>query len=678
MNRATHEAGQALVMVIALSILLMTVGVMLVQQTIQTDPLLQTDSIEHAAYRGLQAGMDAYLSIVNTNPNLANCNSSTNNTPSHPYPLCAGAQYQYWNLVSNTNSGNGTIPEWYLFDNPQPQFNSDGSLAVLKVQIVGVAGFPGHYAFQSSVANLASVNGFLNTLWWSDYESSNTTFTDPNYAGGNVCKYDWQSNGLGAAYSGAGSNCSPVSFGPNDTINGPIFSNDSIYVSGGPNFGTTAPYTSVKTQDPTCIFTHPLSPFTCSSDVGNYAQPPVSADKQKPQTAPVDDSSLAKVAAIPAPNNGCVYYGPTTITLTGSTMTVVSKDTVSGVTGVNTGCALPDGTPGGGLPPNGVISVQDAVAAGTGNPASKVVTGANPFDDPADSGHPYAQLCGNYTINVAGGNFTMPCYFGGTASPDSEGDAFVRGNLAASTTVAGQLTIGTSNDIIIDGNLTYTDCSTPNEWIAAGSTVLGSGTPQESRCGYRTDGYNDSLGLIADHYVEVDHPVYPTDSPRTCRSNCHSQGDPLPNCQTSGAVALPLCTPVDSSNNITIDAAILALTQSFGINNYASGGPMKIGNNPATGNIILYGSLQQEARGAVGVIGNTGFTKFYTWDPRLDLVSPPSYLNPGTASYNLNSSGIASSLNYPTLTGVYNGASTVTYTCSQQTPPPQCPGVPAP
>ena len=625
MKRTARDAGQAVIMVIGLSVLLMTVGVMLVDQTIQTDPLLQSDSIQHAAYRGLEAGMNAYLSIVNANPNLANCNTSTNG-----FALCQGARYQTWNLVSNTNGANGTIPEWYLFDNPQPQFNPDGSLATLKVQIVGVAGFPNHYAYQSSVANLAPVNGFLTTLWWSDYEASDPSATDPNYVSHNLCKYDWQTG-----YTGAGPNCQPVYFGPSDTINGPVFSNDSIYVTGGPNFGAAAPWAAVKTQDPYCIFTDPSCPLGNPSNVGNFAAPPLSADKQPKEPTPALADSMANLAAIAAeavPNNGCVYYGPTTIVLTGATMTVTSTDTTS----VASGCPLNGSGP---LPPNGVVSVNDAPGSG--------VKGANPFDDSAQRGK-YAQTCGDYTVN---GN-KMPCAFGlRSGQQDSEGDVFVSGNLAgnpSSPSVAGQLTIAASNDIIIDGNLTYTDCS--GYW---------SGTPQESACRYRTDNFvkNDALGLIAGHYVEVDHPVYP-----------RNKSALLPNCGSRQVAPPPLCQPVDASGNITIDAAILALTQSFGVNNYASGGKL--------GDIILYGSLQQEARGAVGLIGYSGFIKYYTWDPRLELVSPPSYLNPGTASYQLNSSGISSSLNYPPLNNVYGVGGT--FQCSPQPPlpAPQCPVVP--
>jgi hypothetical protein len=708
-------------MVIAMSVLLMTVGVMLVAQTLQTDPLLQANTIQHSAYRGLEAGMNAYQSIINTNPNLANCNTSTNSSA-----LCQGAQYQKWNLVSNTDGGNGTIPEWYLFGNPQPVFNGDGSLASLQVQVVGVAGFPNHYAFQSSVANLGPVNGFLDNLWWSDFQASDTNVSNPVYTGPNaVCKYNWANN-----YQGPGPNCGAVFYGPTDVVNGPVFSNDSVYVSPSPTFGLAPPLpaASVKTQDPTCLFvdgssalttlttaltkgaatgttlrvnplssgvsptdivvvasggssqsftatatsttggttltvtsqtanaTYPVgaSITTCSgaSAVSNFAQVlPISAIAQPHQTPPADDSSLKLVASIAGPtNNGCVYYGPTTITLTGSTtagtMTVTSPDTVA----TGNGCPL---NTNGSLPHNGVVYVDNAVPT-SANANSRIVAGVNPFDDTADSGHPYAQTC-------ADDGSGMPCYFGwtGSATQDSEGDAFVSGSLAASATGSGVLTIGASNDIIITGALTYGDCA--SNWV---------GTAQQSACNYRTDkAYpnNDSLGLIANQYIEVNHPVYPTNS-QFCFFNCHQQGDPLPNCGAGQVAAAPLCNPVDASGNtLTIDAALLGLTQSFGVDNYSSGS--------ALGKLILYGSIQQEARGAVGTFsGSTvvsGYSKLYTWDPRLELVAPPSYLNPGTASYNLNSSAISPSLLCPALKNVYVSPPGTVGTTA-------CPTVPAP
>jgi hypothetical protein len=71
------------------------------------------------------------------------------------------------------------------------------------------------------------------------------------------------------------------------------------------------------------------------------------------------------------------------------------------------------------------------------------------------------------------------------------------------------------------------------------------------------------------------------------------------------------------------------------VNNYQQGGN--------DGQLYVYGSIQQDARGAVAQLGGggavtSGFGKTYTWDPRLALYSPPFYLTPGTSSWALISS----------------------------------------
>jgi hypothetical protein len=96
----------------------------------------------------------------------------------------------------------------------------------------------------------------------------------------------------------------------------------------------------------------------------------------------------------------------------------------------------------------------------------------------------------------------------------------------------------------------------------------------------------------------------------------------------------PLCDPStttgsgDGTQGLTIDATILALNQSFAVNNYSVGGN--------EGTLNIYGSIQQDARGAVGQSG--GYVKYYLYDPRLTLYGPPYYLTPGTPSWSLESS----------------------------------------
>jgi len=170
--------------------------------------------------------------------------------------------------------------------------------------------------------------------------------------------------------------------------------------------------------------------------------------------------------------------------------------------------------------------------------------------------------------------------------------------------------------------------------------------------------------LIANEFVAVDHPIDPANT-----------GDSLPFCGDPGSEkqggisptmsevdATPMCTPnLDpyagqnsvTQGNIVIDASILALNQSFVCNNHDSG--------PNMDQIILYGSIQQEARGPIGggtlnanangvptsSDSHTGYGKFYTWDPRLELVAPPSYLNPTDGSYALASSVVSDATTCP-------------------------------
>ena len=192
------------------------------------------------------------------------------------------------------------------------------------------------------------------------------------------------------------------------------------------------------------------------------------------------------------------------------------------------------------------------------------------------------------------------CYYGESSTPDAEGDAFVSGALS------GQLTIGTANNVIITGSLTYADCS--GNWTTGQSGEAG------SFCPYNVGGTNDSLGLIANNYAEVNHPV------------TNAGGSVLPGC---GANAGVLCDPANGGSGLTIDAAILALTQSFVVNNYAQGS--------TEGQLNLYGSIQQYARGPVGTFSGSssvsGYVKHYTWNPLMGLVSPPSYLVPSTAPW---------------------------------------------
>jgi len=641
--------------VLGIVLLLVSGGSLLAASAMQHDPLVQADTLSHYAYRALEAGIDTYLNTINAQPNLVNCSSVSTSA------MCTnavnGIKYNTWTPVANTGGSTGAVPEYYLWTNPQLCFSTSattqtscsvtgtpvGDLAHVQALIVGAAGYPGHFAYQSSVASFVPENGFLTHIWWSNYES-----TDPALAGDppSACTYDWN-NG----YNGPGAACAEVFFGPNDKLFGPVFANDSIYVASQPNFGSASDPSPVTTHDPNCLFVDPLdgnhgSPPGCASattDVGAYDA--TNSHFGVPlEPIPTGDSQLQQVAAL----GGCVYSGPTTISLyaKGGTqyMNVWSPETpVTGGhdadnaptnTNVCVGTQIPAPSGGNG---NGVIYVANAAGTCAGN-------GDNPFDDTAHGGA-NAQISTAYGYNYTDDITTVPA--------DCEGDAFVRNaapnampSSGATTGVAGNLTIAAANNVVITGSLTYTDCpATPTPF---NSTNTGP-------CGYNTgaSAVNDSLGLIAQNYVEVNHPGVPNCQTFWGRTSCQPTPSSIEaRCTaTVSDVGAAICDP---GPNLVIDAAVLALSHSFAVNNYSVGSP--------EGTLTVYGSIDQDWRGAVGTFsGSTlvsGYSKYYTWDNRLEYVSIPSYLNPGTPSWGLASSAVVVASRCPAWPGPYPNSTT--------------------
>jgi hypothetical protein len=167
--------------------------------------------------------------------------------------------------------------------------------------------------------------------------------------------------------------------------------------------------------------------------------------------------------------------------------------------------------------------------------------------------------------------------------PSSSGDpnygvcsgAGCNGDAKVSGTLAGQLTIAAQNDVIITNNLLY----------------------------HTYPGGTDVLGLVANNNVAIYHPV---------------SGSPSVN--AAGSLTDP-----------TVDAAILALSHSFYVQNWTKGAPL--------GTLTINGVITQEYRGAVGTfsgsppVTGTGYDKSYTYDTRLKYLSPPYFLSPTQSAW---------------------------------------------
>ena len=464
-------------MIVALTVMLVTFGGVMINSIVNNAPILKQASIQRYAYRALASGLNAYQNAINANPYLAACNSASNYSvgpPATGNPQCAGLSYQTWSIVPGTDAGNGVIPEYYKFDNPQ-QITDPTTKAItyLEVQIVGAAGFPGKNVFYSTVAKFTPQNGFLNGVWWSNYESS-------EFPVGTAADCDYFYNqGRNINGGNVGSTpCADVVFITGDALYGPVYSNDSLYISGTPTFTGT-----VNTADPHCLFVNDGANQddtpSCTSLASSISYTHAGSGFNHPlEPLPTDNSQLAATAK----QGGCYYEGPTTVKLSVvggvGKMTVNSPDT-AGYPGMDTennasigdqNCPTSTAQGAQNLPTNGVL-YADAAKTGT--------AGANPFDPNTGGTSQVKSNCSN-------------CYYSQSATPDTEGDAFVYGSLS------GHLTVAAWNDVIIDGPITYNDCT----WA---------GTASETVCGYNdavTGPANDTLGLIANKYVEVNRPLY--------------------------------------------------------------------------------------------------------------------------------------------------------------------------
>ena len=165
--------------------------------------------------------------------------------------------------------------------------------------------------------------------------------------------------------------------------------------------------------------------------------------------------------------------------------------------------------------------------------------------------------------------------------PACNGDVYVKGTYDRS------LTIASKRDVIVHGNI-----------IRNGNVVL---------------------GLIADSFVRVYHPVLPrTRTSQTCTST---------NTATSGGNLAPFGP---SPTNVRIDAAVMSVEHSFIVDNYYCGGTL--------GTLTVNGAIAQRLRGPVGTGGtsiSTGYVKDYNYDDRFRVVNPPYFLDPVNSAWRL-------------------------------------------
>ncbi len=462
------------------------------------------DQYQKQAYAAAEAGVNWYLSHLVQNTNYwANCYTSPVQAPGTAFSTATSTQIPGSNVEGRFEIELLKAPG-YASACSATVTNSviDPATGQLSVRSTG-----SYRGVRRSVVGTFKRAGFLNYLWFTDFETPDPSAAGTSYA---TCAV-YHRDGRNA------STCGDQSFISGDGVNGPTHTNDEFLMCGTPSFGrtTNGNVDKIEASDPSgwrssCGGTTPAFHGVTVWGAPNLQLP----------TSNVAIKSYA--------NANWIFTGPVHINLSGGSATVKNA----------AGTTLRTGTP-----PNGVIYVQNGTCS--------------------------TDFATSQTYPSGGG-----C-----------GDAWVW----SSSTVSSDVTVAAENDVIIQGNLQHN-----------ASTVI---------------------GLIANGFVRVYHPVS-----SFTNGHCDSSADNTTPASGEGKNIAPLQDPV-------IQAAILALSHSFWVDNYGCGDPL--------GTLNVTGAIAQKFRGTVGThSGGTpthGYLKGYNYDSALRYHQPPYFLDPVQASWDIQS-----------------------------------------
>jgi Tfp pilus assembly protein PilX len=545
-RRAALRGEQGITMVIAIGVMVITSLLLVALFTLASAEirLTNTDTAQKKAYYAAQAGIQDYEYHLTQDGNyLSYCTEPPTANPA----LNQVGETTHRAEVPSTIAGELTHEQYAIQllpaeTAPKEDRKCDRShLVETMLEEQGAAigtfriestGYSGN-AHRTLVATFKNAN-FVSYVWYTKFETGDPSVDGP-VPSGEPSTY-WTE--CGQFYGERPSQCNTFNnyFGTAESVNGPMHTEDHAGVCGSPSFGR---YESDRIE-----FGHSYNKDEGYSNEGCGASatptfkgshiPPVDVPSIEP---PPGDEELKHIVE-PA----YLYANKTEIVLEGSTMTVSKWVEEAGK-------EVKKSTSGVAFPPNGVIYVSGGCSV--------------PYS-------PFGPKPG-YTEDYGCGN------------------VYVHGEYTSS------LTIGSENDIIINGNIT-----TPHN---------SEGTPTS----------NALLGLIANNFVRIYHPLTGT------RGNKYTECGSSAN-DTVNAPELPkdLAEP-------TVYAAILAVKHAVIVDNFDCG-------TPTLGHLNIYGAVAGLfSNGLTGVINGSTLVNGYgynaNYDNRLQIEEPPHFLNPIQAAW---------------------------------------------
>jgi len=569
-----RERGLALLLVIGVAAVLAAVVVAAISYSMGGLRKARSDQDWNAAMAAAYAGVEEYQShLANdtgyfllgnplspfSNPTLTTINPPvslpTGPAANRAFGLGTGASGTWASVAGSDDEAQ------FRYEIDNTKFGTDGTL---RLRSTGRSG--GESGETRTIVADLKQQGFIDFLYFTDYEVRDPTATNPT-----------STVNCAIRYPNPRSACTTIYFGGSDVIKGPLHTNDAFQTNGAASFQGKTTTAWQAASGPNYVHSSGSLPvFSVSGDpevTAIIGMPPTNSQLKKETR-----SDLAEVT-----NPGCLYTGPTSITLNNDgTMQVISPWTkatrTSDVNDSAAGGTTPSacGTPGStGLAKTQVISgstryvgqsvtifanmviyIQNVPSA-SGN-ANRTSSTTTPPGSPAVN----CESNGN-SLRYPKNNEDVPFT---NAYGCKNGDVFVKGELE------GKVTIAAENYIYVTGDLKYEDQA------------------------------RDMLGLVGNNAVWVWNPM---------------DGN----------------SPLNGGNDRRIDAAILSVAHTFMVQNYDEGSNDR-------GTLTVNGAIAQKFRGPVGTgLGasmSTGYAKDYNYDERFRYTAPPKFLSPVTTTYGVN------------------------------------------
>jgi hypothetical protein len=275
----SNEAGQALLFVLIAVALLMSIPLAIATTTIDQLPQTTRNLNWDAAYEAAQAGLNDYLQKLDLNGGYSVYNKSNpdGNSAFSTWVQASTTPLEYYSYTPSIVAATGLI-----------SLEVSGEAGAGATQVVRT--------FDYTVRPDTS----LDDIYWSNYETVDpalgSTYTNCNYYYGQSASYP-------------PSSC-PIEFDSNDTLDGPVFSNDTFRMCGTPVFESTVESGNTYSNS------NYVTSNGCASSTPNFEDGQPTGVSNTPPQSTIPSSDVTYALA-----DGCEFTGNVTLALTTSPAT---------------------------------------------------------------------------------------------------------------------------------------------------------------------------------------------------------------------------------------------------------------------------------------------------------------------------------------------------------------------